>query len=118
NFVGQRSDVRQLLAAADIHCQPNLGPEPFGIAFIEALYAGLPVVTTNMGAAPEIITDDCGLLVAPIADDLATALRALIEDPARRSKLGAEGPQRAKKLCDPRSTLKAIEDTFAKLVSR
>ena len=45
-FLGQRSDVPQLLLAADIQCQPNLGPEPFGIAFIEAMQAGLPVVTT------------------------------------------------------------------------
>ena len=47
-FLGQRSDVAQLLAAADIHCQLNTGVEPFGITFIEALYASLPVVTTNM----------------------------------------------------------------------
>jgi glycosyltransferase involved in cell wall biosynthesis len=50
-FLGQRSDVPHLLAAADIHCQPNTGPEPFGIAFVEALYAGLPVVSTRLGGA-------------------------------------------------------------------
>src|SRR5258706_9056546 len=33
-FLGQRSDVPRLLAAADIHCQPNTGPEPFGITFV------------------------------------------------------------------------------------
>jgi glycosyltransferase involved in cell wall biosynthesis len=46
-FVGQRSDVPRLLAAADIFCQPNSGPEPFGIVFVEALYAGLPVVASD-----------------------------------------------------------------------
>src|SRR5262249_49606163 len=64
-WLGQRSDVPSLLAAADIHCQPNTGPEPFGIAFIEALYAGLPVVTTAIGGPMEIINDTCGVLVAP-----------------------------------------------------
>lgn len=39
-FLGQRSDVPQLLAGADIFCQPNQGPEPFGIVFVEALWAG------------------------------------------------------------------------------
>src|SRR5262249_23255181 len=39
-FLGQRSDVPQLLAAADIFCQPNQTPEPFGISFVEALWAG------------------------------------------------------------------------------
>jgi glycosyltransferase involved in cell wall biosynthesis len=41
-FGGSASDPTscQLLAAADIYCQPNLDPEPFGIAFVEALAAG------------------------------------------------------------------------------
>jgi glycosyltransferase involved in cell wall biosynthesis len=58
-FLGQRSDISRLLAAADIHCQPNTGPEPFGLAFIEALAAGLQVVTTSIGAATEIVTPAC-----------------------------------------------------------
>ena len=40
-FLGQRADVSRLMAAADVFCQPNTGPEPFGIVFVEALYAGL-----------------------------------------------------------------------------
>ena len=54
-FLGQRADVAQLLAAADIYCQPNLAAEPFGIVFIEAMQAGLPVVTTAAGGPLEII---------------------------------------------------------------
>ena len=50
-FLGQRTDVPDLLAAADVFCQPNTGPEPFGIAFVEALYAGLPVVTRRWRGA-------------------------------------------------------------------
>src|SRR5262249_22135283 len=64
-FLGQRADVRQLLAAADVFCQPNIGPESFGISFIEALYAGLPVVTTALGGALEIVDATCGVLVPP-----------------------------------------------------
>jgi glycosyltransferase involved in cell wall biosynthesis len=101
-FLGQRSDVQALLAAADIHCQPNLGPEPFGIAFIEALYAGLPVVTTALGGALEIVDKDCGVLVNP-GDTAALAgeLQRLIEDAPLRARLGACGPARAALLCDP-----------------
>ena len=65
HFLGQRGDVARLLATADIHCQPNTGPEPFGITFIEALYAGLPVVTTAIGGALEIVDGSCGILVEP-----------------------------------------------------
>lgn len=105
-FLGDRRDVPRLLAAADIHCQPNLGPEPFGIAFIEALYAGLPVVSTGMGGAAEIVTEACGVLVSPGAPDaLAGALTALIADPGTRARLGAAGPARAAALCDPAQVL-------------
>ena len=62
-FLGQRDDVARLLAAADIYCQPNTSPEPFGLAFIEALSAGLPVVSTALGGALEILDKSCGIVV-------------------------------------------------------
>ena len=66
-FAGQRDDVPGLLAAADVFCQPNTGPEPFGIAYVEALWSRLPVVATQFGGAQEIVDDSCGLLVAHLA---------------------------------------------------
>ena len=105
-FLGERDDVPRLLAAADIYCQPNVAPESFGIAFVEALYAGLPAVSTRLGGAAEIIDAACGVLVPP-GDPaaLAGALAALIDDPGLRRRLGAAGPARARHLCDPAVTL-------------
>lgn len=101
-FAGQRSDVPRVLAAADLHCQPNLGPEPFGIAFVEALLAGIPPVTTALGGAVEIVDDSCGALVPPgDAGALAAALREMIVDASTRLARGARGPERARELCDP-----------------
>jgi glycosyltransferase involved in cell wall biosynthesis len=101
-FVGERSDVWRLLQAADIHCQPNAGPEPFGIAFVEALHARLPAVTTAIGGALEIVDDGCGILVPPNdSHELARQLCRLIEDTQLRRELGHNGPARAKELCDP-----------------
>ena len=109
-FLGQRSDVPRLLAAADIHCQPNTGAEPFGIAFVEALYAGRPVVSTRLGGAAEIVDESCGLLVPPgDARALAEALTRLIDTPDLRSRLGAAGPARARRLCDPAQALTRLE---------
>ena len=114
-FLGQRSDVPRLLAAADIHCQSNTGPEPFGIAFIEALYAGLPVVTTALGGALEIVDGSCGELVPPgDALALAAALTRLIRDPNRRSHLGTPGPQRAGLLCDVQGQLRRLNELLAR----
>jgi glycosyltransferase involved in cell wall biosynthesis len=109
-FLGERTDVARLLQAADIHCQPNTAPEPFGLAFVEALYAGVPVVTSDAGGAREIVTPDCGVLLRPgDSTALAAALQGLIDNPARRRTLGAAGPERAHALCDPVAQMAALE---------
>lgn len=102
-FLGQRRDVIRLLKAADIYCQPNIGPEGFGLTFVDAMYAGLPVITTAMGGAAEVIDDSCGVMVPP--DDLEAlqkAIARLIENPAERMRLGKNGPGRARRLSDPK----------------
>jgi glycosyltransferase involved in cell wall biosynthesis len=115
-FLGQRSDVSTLMAAADIFCQPNHSPDTFGIVFIEAMAAGLPVVTTAMGGATEIVTDACGRLIPPgDARALAACLRTWIRTPALRRTLGDAGPARAVALCDPASRLCQLEHALAAL---
>jgi glycosyltransferase involved in cell wall biosynthesis len=99
-WLGQRRDVPALLACADIYCQPNRTAEPFGIAFVEALFAGLPVVTMAIGGALEIVDDSCGRLVPPgDVPAVAEALGELIADEKLRRRLGAAGPGRARALC-------------------
>lgn len=110
-FLGQRGDVPRLLRAADIYCQPNTAPEPFGIAFVEALGAGLPVVTSDLGGGAEVVTPACGRLVPPgDAVALADALRGLIAYHADRERLGAAGPARASALCDPAVVLPRLHE--------
>ena len=115
-FLGERSDVSALLSAADIYCQPNTSPDSFGITLIEALYAGLPVVTTNLGGPREIVDDSCGILVPP--DDkpaLAETLRRLIDDSTLRKQLGVAGPTRSKALCDPNRQMNRIYEQLSDL---
>jgi glycosyltransferase involved in cell wall biosynthesis len=115
-FVGQRSDVPRLLAAADVFCQPNSGPEPFGIVFVEALYAGLPVVATAIGGAQEIVDGSCGRLV-PSADAAALrdGLAELIGCSRMRQRLGSRGPARARALCDPKRQLLRMRTVLSSL---
>ena len=119
HFLGQRSDVPALMAAADIFCQPNQAPEPFGIVFIEAMRAGLPVLTTRFGGGSEIVSDACGTLI-PENDSqgLATCLRQLIQYPDLRRSLSAGGPGRAKELCDPQTQLQKLYDTLQSVALR
>ena len=100
-FPGEQTDVARWLGAADIYCQPNTGPEPFGLAFVEALAAGLPVVTTDLGAAPEVVDDTCGVLTRPGSPGaVAAALRLLIENGDTRARLSAGARIRAEVFCD------------------
>jgi len=116
-FAGERADVPRLLSAADVFCQPNLGPEPFGIACVEAMHAELPVVATALGGPAEILDETCGILVPP--DDpaaLAEALRRVIHDPTLRADLGLAGAERARALCDPERQARRLHDILAGLV--
>ena len=101
-FLSERSDVPRLLRAADIYCQPNIEPESFGLTLVEALNAGIPVLTTGIGGAMEILDQNYGLLVSPRdVCELASALQRLIENADLRGQLSKHGPQRARQLCDP-----------------
>jgi glycosyltransferase involved in cell wall biosynthesis len=115
-FLGERRDIPNLMKAADIFCQFNESPEPFGIVFAEALLAGLPVVAANVGGIPEIVSDNCGRLV-PAGDiaGLSGALQQLIVDRALRSTLGAAGPAHAASRCDPSVALPKLERALAAL---
>ncbi len=116
-FLGQRTDVPRLLAAADIHCQPNLGPEPFGLAFVEALQAGLPVVTTAIGGAREIVDASCGVLVpANDASALAAALERLMEQPQTRRRMGEAGRRRGREMFGPQAQLPRVHQLLEQVV--
>jgi glycosyltransferase involved in cell wall biosynthesis len=108
-FLGERTDVPALMQAADLYCQPNDMPEPFGVVFAEAMLAGRPVVTANMGGAPEIVSEDCGRLVARgDTAALTQVLAELIDDATLRERLGAAGPRRAHARCAPEVVLPQI----------
>jgi glycosyltransferase involved in cell wall biosynthesis len=112
-FLGWQPDVRRVLAAADLYCQPNTLPEPFGITFVEALLAGLPVVATAAGGPKEFIDDRCGILVAAgDAEGLAGALAALIRETDLRRRLSAGGPGRAQALCEPATQIGRLAEVL------
>lgn len=95
-WLGQLDDIRPVLAAADVVVMPSLA-EGLGVAAIEAMAAGRPVVASAVGGLPELIDDgEQGLLVAP-GDPaaLAAALRRCLADDATCARLGAAGRLRA-----------------------
>lgn len=119
-FLGFVDNVRDLYAAADIYCQPNISPEPYGLTFIEALYAGLPVVSTGIGGTAEILNDGqqaYGITVPPRNHKkLADELRELINNEPLRHSFRKSGPLRAQKLGDPHRAVNAVADLLMPLL--
>jgi len=83
--VARRDDVADLLASADVSLAP--GPhETFGLAALEALASGTPVVVSARSALGEIVRPGCGAAVEDHAPAFADAVRGLLDtaEPARR----------------------------------
>ena len=98
-FIGavSHSETVDYYQGADVFLFPSIWDEPFGLPVIEAMAAGLPVVSTRVGAIPEIVIDGVtGLLVEP-GDSvaLAAAVARLLDDEPLRAAMGAAGRARA-----------------------
>jgi glycosyltransferase involved in cell wall biosynthesis len=76
-FTGERHDIADILAAADVVVVPSTAPESFGLVVVESMAAGRAVIATNHGGPAEIIRHgEDGLLVRP--DDDAALGRAML----------------------------------------
>jgi glycosyltransferase involved in cell wall biosynthesis len=116
-FLGFRCDIPALLGASDIYCQPNREPEPFGIVFVEAMHAGVPVITSALGGAQEILDTQTGILVTPNdGEGLSRELARLIGDRELRERLGSAGPARARELCDRARQMRMLSETLQAVI--
>lgn len=83
-FLGQRSDVRDLLWTADLMVMPSR-QEAMPMAALEAMGCGVPVVGSRAGGIPEIVRDGENGVLVPVEDAaaLSTAIEGLLSDEAR-----------------------------------
>ncbi len=94
-FLGQRSDVERILAAAQVSLLVT-NWEGFPLSILEAMRAGLPVVASSVGGVAESVRDEESGYLVPRADvpHLRDRIERLLTDPALRARLGAAGRAR------------------------
>ena len=94
HFLGYREDVGAYLAASDAIVLTSAN-EGTPVTLIEALAAGRPVVSTDVGGVRDVVGDDAGFLVeAGDVPAVADRLERLADDPALRARLGRAGRER------------------------
>jgi glycosyltransferase involved in cell wall biosynthesis len=95
-FAGER-DSAEVIGAFDVYVQPSLY-ESQGLAILEAMAAGVPVVASDVGGVRDAVRDGGTGLLVPPADPgaLAEAILRLAGDPALASRLAAEAGRRVR----------------------
>jgi len=115
HLLGLRSDVGNVLAAADVFVLPSLS-EGVPLALLEAMMAARPIVASAVGEVPTVLNGGrTGSLVPPQdVGALAGAIADLLGDPARARGMGAAAAARAAEFY----TLNAMIDRYAALYAR
>lgn len=85
---------------ADIAVVPSMFEEAFCLAVVEAMASGLPVITTDSGAIPEIVDDTCAFMIKrdeELIQNMTEKLELLSQDEELRRKMGQNGKKIAEK---------------------
>jgi len=111
-FLGVRRDVPEILGALDAFIMPSRW-EGIPLTLLEAMGCGLPVISTKVGRAPEIIQDGVNGRLTPMADPqaLAAAILELYREPEKRRQWGEE----ARRTVLEKYTLEHFLEQFAAL---
>ncbi|MEI4271099.1 glycosyltransferase family 4 protein [Klenkia sp. LSe6-5] len=114
-LLGRRTDVADLLAAADVCVLPSVW-EARSLTAQEALRSGTPLVATRVGGIPELVGDAAVLVPPGDAAALAGAVRDLLADPARAGQLADAGRVRAAQWPDDADTARGLVAVYRELL--
>jgi glycosyltransferase involved in cell wall biosynthesis len=114
-------DVYRLYREHDVFLFPSLH-ESGGMAVLEAMAAGLPVVCLDLGGPGVSVTEECGIVVQPttrprVVAEMASALLRLARDRGLRQKMGNAGRRRAVEAYAWEVKARTIESLYRRLLS-
>jgi len=109
-------EVKALFARADVFVLPS-HREGSPMVILEAMAAGLPIVTTPVGAIPEVVRNEQDGLLVPARDAaaLGAGLKRLVEDRALCERLARSALERARTVFDREVVLDQLEALYATL---
>jgi glycosyltransferase involved in cell wall biosynthesis len=116
-FLGFVRDARAVLSAADVFAMPSRW-EGFGLAAVEAMAAGLPVIASRAEGLREVVQDGQTGLLADVEDaaGFAKNIHICLHDAALRGRLGLAGKRRAEAFFDISAMVRSHERLYERIV--
>ncbi|MEO6957628.1 MAG: glycosyltransferase family 4 protein, partial [Antricoccus sp.] len=115
-LLGRRTDVADLLQAADLVVLPSMW-EARALVAQEAMRAGVPLVCTRTGGLPALVGDAASVVPVGDAAALAAAVTQILDDPQRARELAEAGRLRAAELETEEDTASELIDVYDRLLS-
>ncbi len=117
-FLGEIEEVAPLLAAADVALFPSES-ESFGLAALEATACGIPVVASNVGGVPEVLTDGVTGFLHDVGDTeaMAASVTRLLTDVDLRQRMSEAGVERARSEFSLTRVLALHEELYARVIA-
>ena len=117
-LLGTQQEFASHLRQADAFLFPSEN-ESFGVAALEALSCGVPVVAYRVGGIPEVVTEDVGRLIEPYdLDTMATRTAEVLGNPGLRDALGSAARARVERLFRRDVAIDRYEDHYRRVLER
>ena len=119
SFTGERRSIGDLFAHADLFLLPS-ERESFGLAALESLASGVPVVASDVGGVPEVVAHGKTGWLVPAGDPgaMALAVLSLLEDPGRRAAMGKAARASALARFQPGPLVSEVERIYREILAR
>jgi L-malate glycosyltransferase len=118
-FLGQQQAIEEIVGLADVFLLPS-ELESFGLAALEAMARGVPVVGSDAGGLPEVVRHAESGYLLPVGDVEGMATRAIeiLKDDERRREMGQAARQRVESLFGAERVVGQYEAVYNRVLGR
>ncbi len=117
-FLGKHASVDELIACADVLLLPSEN-ESFGLAALEGMASGAPVVASRVGGLPEVVEHGVSGFLLPVGDvdAMAEAAVEILSDPRMHTRMAEAGRRRAEECFSAASVVPRYEAIYDRVLS-